>query len=235
MKRREFITLLGGAAAGLSPAWPSQRARAQTAKGGGRGPTVAEDIARWVVELRYEELPPNAIARAKRVLLDTIGCALGAIGAEPVQMAQRVVAMQGGNPQATILGIGRKVSCDQAAEAMIEVPFAVGSKDLPAGLVFATEERPRGPEGIVDAWSEALIAFAWRLMLTVAIRIAAQSGVDEDGAGLVPIALTAAVRTRAQALGLSSRTMMSSRTPDSARRGISATPTPAATNPRIAG
>jgi hypothetical protein len=84
------------------------------------------------------------------------------------------------------------VSCDQAAEAMIEVPFAVGSKDLPAGLVFATEERPRGPEVIVDAWSEALIAFAWRLMLTVAIRIAAQSGVDEDGAGLVPIALTAA-------------------------------------------
>jgi hypothetical protein len=75
---------------------------------------------------------------------------------------------------------------------MIEVPFAVGSKDLPAGLVFATEERPRGPEVIVDAWSEALIAFAWRLMLTVAIRIAAQSGVDEDGAGLVPIALTAA-------------------------------------------
>src|SRR5437660_4331635 len=30
-------------------------------------------------------------------------------------MAQKVVAMQGGNPQATILGIGRKVSCDQAA------------------------------------------------------------------------------------------------------------------------
>jgi hypothetical protein len=44
---------------------------------------------------------------------------------------------------------------------------------------------------IVDIWSEALIAFAWRLMLTVAARIAAQSGVDQDGTGLVPIALTA--------------------------------------------
>lgn len=83
------------------------------------------------------------------------------------------------------------VSCDQAAEAVIEVPFAVGSKEVPAGLVFATEERPRGPEVIVDVWGEALIAFAWRLMLTVATRIAAQSGVDEDGAGLVPIALAA--------------------------------------------
>jgi 2-methylcitrate dehydratase len=122
MRRREFITFLGGAAAGLSAAWLSPVAFAQTAaspiknaKSGGRGPTVAEDIARWVVELRYEQLPPDVIARAKRVLLDTLGCALGAIGAEPVRMAQQVVALQGGNPQATILGLGRKVSCDQAA------------------------------------------------------------------------------------------------------------------------
>jgi 2-methylcitrate dehydratase len=120
MKRREFIALLGSAAAGLSPAWLGPVARAQTASGsearsGGRGPTVAQDIARWVVELRYEQLPPDVIARAKRVLLDTLGCALGAIAAEPVRAAQRVVALQGGNPQSTILGLGRKASCDQAA------------------------------------------------------------------------------------------------------------------------
>jgi 2-methylcitrate dehydratase len=116
MERREFITLCGGATAGLMPAWLGSVARAQSApKSGGRGPTVAQDIARWVVAMRYEELPPEVIARAKRVVLDTVGCALGAIEAEPVQAAQRVVALQGGNPQSTILGLGRKASCDQAA------------------------------------------------------------------------------------------------------------------------
>src|SRR6202162_480449 len=108
-RRREFIKALGGAAV----AWPLEAPAQQAAIP--NVPTLAEDIASWVVELRYEQLPADVIARAKRVLLDTLGCALGAIGAEPVHMAQRVVAMQGGNPQATIVGIGRKVACDQAA------------------------------------------------------------------------------------------------------------------------
>src|SRR5258705_13650318 len=30
-------------------------------------------------------------------------------------MAEQVVALQGGNPQATAIGLGRKVSCEQAA------------------------------------------------------------------------------------------------------------------------
>jgi 2-methylcitrate dehydratase len=77
--------------------------------------TVVEDIARWIVDLRYEQLPPNVIATAKRALFDSVGCLLGGLDASPVRMAERVVALQGGNPQATAIGLGRKVTCDQAA------------------------------------------------------------------------------------------------------------------------
>ena len=76
---------------------------------------VVEDMARWIVDLRFEHLPSNVVATAKRALFDSIGCLLGGIDAAPVRMAEQVVALQGGNPQATAIGMGRKVSCDQAA------------------------------------------------------------------------------------------------------------------------
>ena len=56
-------------------------------------------------------------------------------------------------------------------------------------MLCATEERPRGPAAIVDVWHDALIAYAWDIVLTVSAAVAAETGTDEDGAGLVPSAL----------------------------------------------
>ena len=67
------------------------------------------------------------------------------------------------------------VSCEQTESTVVQVPFAVGSQDQPAGMVCATEERPRGPALIVDVWGEALTAFAWRVFLTLTNRVSAQS------------------------------------------------------------
>jgi len=77
--------------------------------------TLAEEMALWVARLRYEELGPQVLAKSKLILLDTIGCALGALEAVPVRLARQVVRGQGGNPQATPLGLGWKTSCEQAA------------------------------------------------------------------------------------------------------------------------
>jgi 2-methylcitrate dehydratase len=116
MLRREFLRRSGIAALALaSPASAQAPAAREDAPRRSGGPTVAEDVARWVVELHYDDLPANVIDKTKRVLLDTIGCALGAIEAEPVRIAQQVVALEGGAPQASVLGLGRKVACAQAA------------------------------------------------------------------------------------------------------------------------
>ena len=72
------------------------------------------DLASWVVKVRYEDFPPHVIAKAKRLLLDTLGCAIGAIDGEPVRIAAEVVRQQGGNPQATVIGGGWKASAEQA-------------------------------------------------------------------------------------------------------------------------
>ncbi|MFQ5850397.1 MAG: MmgE/PrpD family protein [Candidatus Binatia bacterium] len=77
--------------------------------------TLVEEVALWIARLRYEELPPEVIAKAKRVLLDTVGCALGALEAVPVRMARQVVREQGASPHATPAGVRWKTSCEQAA------------------------------------------------------------------------------------------------------------------------
>ena len=83
------------------------------------------------------------------------------------------------------------VTCDQAGSATVQVPFAVGGPTSPAGMLVATEEHPRGPDAIIAVWSDALLAFAWKLLMSVATRSAAAAGTDTDGAGLIPAALTA--------------------------------------------
>jgi hypothetical protein len=86
------------------------------------------------------------------------------------------------------------VACDQVpAGAGAGVVFGVGAPDKPAGLIMSTVYRPSGPDVIVDAWGEALTAFAWECLLRVAVTASAAVGTDAAGASLVP-ALVAADR-----------------------------------------
>ena len=83
------------------------------------------------------------------------------------------------------------VRSDQTGSVPIEVLFAVGSANEPAGLYAAASKKPSGPELIVDAWGEALVAFAWQCVLGVVTGIAAATGKDVRGNLLVPVELFA--------------------------------------------
>jgi hypothetical protein len=83
------------------------------------------------------------------------------------------------------------VRCDQTGSQVVEVDFAIGSPGAPAGLFASTFGEPIGPEVIVTAWGEALVAFAWECVLGLATGIAGATGKDARGNVLVPVEASA--------------------------------------------
>jgi 2-methylcitrate dehydratase len=111
MDRRDFVRHCG---AGLTLAAGGGAAALAQEHGDGTR-TVLQDMGAWVAGMRFEHLAPATVRKAKYLLLDTLGCALGAVHGKPVQVAHAVVRARGGNPQATVLGTAWKTSCDEAA------------------------------------------------------------------------------------------------------------------------
>jgi hypothetical protein len=83
------------------------------------------------------------------------------------------------------------VRCDQTGPTEVHVTFAVGEPDRPAGLYAATQRRPRGPAIIVDTWGDAIVAFAWKLVLDLVTGLAGATGKDTRGNRLIPVELEA--------------------------------------------
>src|SRR4051812_35886095 len=79
---------------------------------------IVDPLAAWVLQLRYEDLPSTVIERAKHLIIDSVGCALGSVGAEPVRIAQEIageVAAAGEAPTATMLVTGKPTTVEMAA------------------------------------------------------------------------------------------------------------------------
>lgn len=79
--------------------------------------TILESMARQLASLRYEDLPPSAVEAAKVRLLDSVGCALGALGIDPAPLVIQHVADLGGKPECTVIGAGLRTNCPGAAFA----------------------------------------------------------------------------------------------------------------------
>ncbi|MBI2988731.1 MAG: MmgE/PrpD family protein [Deltaproteobacteria bacterium] len=79
--------------------------------------TAAVALGRFAADLRYEDIPQQAVERTKRLILDSIGCALGAYASEPCSIVRTIVEGLGGTPESTIIGSGLKTSCPNATLA----------------------------------------------------------------------------------------------------------------------
>ena len=76
--------------------------------------TVAGQLARFVVTRSWEDLSEAARGELKIRVLDSLGCALGALDAPPVQAIRAQLDEFGGRPLCTLIG-GGHTAPDRAA------------------------------------------------------------------------------------------------------------------------
>ena len=75
------------------------------------------ELSEYAASLTYEELPAAVVHEAKRKLLDTLGCAIGAFDAEPAKIARAVAAHYASDRPARVFGTLKPTSAEHAAFA----------------------------------------------------------------------------------------------------------------------
>jgi 2-methylcitrate dehydratase len=79
--------------------------------------TIVESLSDYAVSLRFEDLPPDVVHQAKRLLIDALGCAIGGFSGEPSVVARALAESVSSRQPATVLGTGRETSLDLATFA----------------------------------------------------------------------------------------------------------------------
>jgi 2-methylcitrate dehydratase len=77
--------------------------------------SIAERLADYVISWRFESIPPEVVQQAKKVLLDTLGCAMGAYQSEARKILEDYVLSCGAKGASTIIGSGVRTSTENAS------------------------------------------------------------------------------------------------------------------------
>ena len=77
--------------------------------------SLSQKMAQFALDLKYEDIPPDALHEAKRFLLDSVGCALAAVQNDDMQAMYRFTEKLGGTPEATVIGTGLRTNAPNAA------------------------------------------------------------------------------------------------------------------------
>jgi 2-methylcitrate dehydratase len=120
-------------------------------------PTASQALSRYAIGLAYEDLPAEVVHKAKQLLLDTLGCALGGYLNEPSRITRAVIREMGGVAESTIIGSGEKTTMANATLAnnvmvryldFSDIYFNLDpthpSENIPAVLAVGERERSSG-------------------------------------------------------------------------------------------
>lgn len=138
---------------------------------------MTRKLADFVAGARFSALPGDIVHESKRILLDSVGCAIGGLSTEMGSIAVKLARRLGGKEESTIIGTGARVSCTNAAFANGEL---INALDFDAGSVG--HDTPVVIAGSL-ALSENAKASGKDLLLAIAVghEIATRLGSAEGG------------------------------------------------------
>jgi 2-methylcitrate dehydratase PrpD len=82
-----------------------------------QGVGATAEIAQWVSRAHFDDLPREVVHGSKRIICDSLACAIGARGLDPASMVIELATEQGGPSEATLMGSNVRVSAAAAAFA----------------------------------------------------------------------------------------------------------------------
>ena len=74
--------------------------------------TLVDRLSRYTTSLQYDDLPPEVVQQAKRLIVDTVGCALGGYWSEPARIVRDLAATVRSSEPVSIIGSGARTSHD---------------------------------------------------------------------------------------------------------------------------
>ena len=78
---------------------------------------IVDYLTSYTIGLHFDDLPQPVVHQAKRMMMDTLGCAIGGYDSQPSVIARQLAANVSGSQPATILGSGQRTTPDMAAFA----------------------------------------------------------------------------------------------------------------------
>jgi len=107
--------------------------------------SLSGQMAKFAIDLKYQDIPDESIWEAKRFLLDSMGCALAAVNNEDMAAMYRFTEKLGGTPEASVIGRDFKTNAPNAALMNCLLTRALDYNDI------YWEQDPSHPSDMIGA------------------------------------------------------------------------------------
>lgn len=88
-----------------------------------------DKMASFISTTGFGDLPAHVVHQAKLLTLDVIGCAMSGFSHDRGRISRQIMESFGGNPQATVIGSGKKIACIGAAYANANMASSLDNEE----------------------------------------------------------------------------------------------------------